>query len=48
MREYVAAVRGLLAGESVTIAGQAIQYDGAALGFRPPPTPVLVGALGRR
>ena len=46
MREYVAAVRGLLAGESVTIAGQAIQYDGATLGFRPPPTPVLVGALG--
>ena len=46
MREYVAAVRGLLAGESVTIAGEAIQYDGATLGFRPPPTPVLVGALG--
>ncbi len=46
MREYVAAVRALLRGEAVTINGEAIQYDGASLGFRPPPTPVLVGALG--
>lgn len=46
MREYVSAVRGLLAGESVRINGQAVRYDGVQLGFRPPPTPVLVGALG--
>lgn len=46
MREYVSAVRGLLAGESVTLRGEAVQYEGAQLGFRPPPTPVLVGALG--
>ena len=46
MREYVAAVRGLLAGETVTLQGEAVRYDGAQLGFRPPPTPVLVGALG--
>ncbi|MYD54116.1 MAG: LLM class flavin-dependent oxidoreductase [Chloroflexi bacterium] len=46
MREYTAAVKGLLSGESVTIEGEAVQYDGVQLGFRPPPTPVLVGALG--
>ena len=46
MREYVSAVRGLLAGESVTLQGEAVRYEGAQLGFRPPPTPVLVGALG--
>jgi len=46
MREYVSTVRMLLRGEAVTINGEAVQYDGASLGFRPPPTPVLVGALG--
>ncbi len=46
MREYTTAVKGLLAGESVSIAGESVQYDGVQLGYRPPPTPVLVGALG--
>jgi len=46
MREYTTAVKGLLAGESVRIDGESVQYDGVQLGFRPPPTPVLVGALG--
>ena len=46
MREYTAAIKGLLAGEAVSIAGESIQYDGVQLGVRPPPTPVLVGALG--
>ena len=46
MREYTAAVKGLLKGEAVSIDGETVQYDGVQLGFRPPPTPVLVGALG--
>ena len=43
MREYVSAVKGLLAGDSVSIQGDAVQYDGVQLGFRPPPTPVEPG-----
>ena len=46
MREVTSAVKELLAGESVTIQGEAVRYDGVQLGFQPPPTPVLVGALG--
>lgn len=46
MREYTAAVKGLLAGDTVSIDGEAVHYDGVQLGFRPPTTPVLVGALG--
>ncbi len=46
MREYTAAIKGLLSGETVSIDGDAVQYDGVQLGVRPPSTPVLVGALG--
>ncbi len=46
MREYTSAVKGLLSGARVTIRGESVRYEGVQLGFRPPPTPVLVGALG--
>ncbi|HVC33414.1 MAG TPA: LLM class flavin-dependent oxidoreductase [Chloroflexota bacterium] len=46
MRDYLMAVRGLLAGESVEHSGPAVTLHGARLGFRPPRVPVYLGALG--
>lgn len=46
MREYITALRGLLAGESVTIEGHAVTLRGAQLGFKPPRVPIYLGALG--
>ena len=49
MREYVTAIRALLAGETVTMRGEAVHLDGVQLGIDPPPrTPVFLGALGPR
>ena len=49
MREYVTAVRPLLAGETVDVRGEAVHLDGVQLGIDPPPrTPVFLGALGPR
>ncbi len=47
MREYVTAVRALVAGETVTRDGAVFTLDGASLDISPPPaTPVYLGALG--
>lgn len=46
MREYLTAVRGLLAGETVTCEGKAVTLRGVSLGFTPPKVPVALGALG--
>jgi alkanesulfonate monooxygenase SsuD/methylene tetrahydromethanopterin reductase-like flavin-dependent oxidoreductase (luciferase family) len=47
LREQTAAIRALLAGETVTTAGKYVQLDGVALDWPPPqPPPVLVGARG--
>ena len=49
MREYVTSVRSLLAGETVTMHGQAVHLEDVQLGIAPPPrTPVFLGALGPR
>ena len=49
MREYVTAVRALLAGETVDVRGEAVHLEGVQLGIDPPPrTPVFLGALGPR
>ncbi len=48
MRDYLIALRGLLAGESVEYSGAAVTLHGARLGFRPPRAPVYLGALGPR
>ena len=49
MREYVTAIRALVAGKKVTQNGQAFQLHGVSLGISPPPhTPVYLGALGPR
>jgi alkanesulfonate monooxygenase SsuD/methylene tetrahydromethanopterin reductase-like flavin-dependent oxidoreductase (luciferase family) len=46
MRDYLATVRGLLAGERVTYQGSSVSLAGVQLGFRPPRVPVYLGALG--
>jgi alkanesulfonate monooxygenase SsuD/methylene tetrahydromethanopterin reductase-like flavin-dependent oxidoreductase (luciferase family) len=47
LREYVTALRSLLAGERVTSAGRYVQLDDVALDWPPAaPLPVLVGAVG--
>ena len=47
MREYVTAVRGLVAGDRVSVDGALFKMDRVRLGIRPPPaTPVFLGALG--
>jgi alkanesulfonate monooxygenase SsuD/methylene tetrahydromethanopterin reductase-like flavin-dependent oxidoreductase (luciferase family) len=49
MRDYVTAIRALVAGETVTMATRAVTLRGVRLGIAPPPkTPVLLGALGPR
>lgn len=46
-REYLVALRRLLAGERVTVTGQYIRLDDVALGWPPlTPVPVLLGAIG--
>lgn len=45
MRDQLLALRGLLAGETVTRDGT-LTLRGARLAFRPPPVPVFLGALG--
>jgi alkanesulfonate monooxygenase SsuD/methylene tetrahydromethanopterin reductase-like flavin-dependent oxidoreductase (luciferase family) len=46
MRDYLVTIRGLLAGETVDHAGKAVTLRGVKLGFKPPPTPVYLAALG--
>ena len=47
MRDYLATVRGLLAGGEVNYEGPALTVRGQTLGIDPPPrTPVYLGALG--
>ncbi len=47
MREYLTAIRGLVAGESVTLDGEFVTLHGAKLTIQPAPrTPVYLAALG--
>ena len=47
MRDYLATVRALVAGEVVDYEGETVKLRGARLGVDPPPnTPVYLGALG--
>lgn len=46
MREYLVTLRGLLAGETVSYHGKAVNLEGISLGFTPPKVPVALGALG--
>lgn len=47
MRDYLATIRPLVAGERVDYAGEVVTLKGARLGINPPPkTPVYLGALG--
>ncbi|MGW0573257.1 LLM class flavin-dependent oxidoreductase [Streptomyces tauricus] len=49
LREYLAALRALLAGERVTTDGRYVKLDGVALDWPPPaPVPILAGATGPR
>ncbi|MFE7031513.1 LLM class flavin-dependent oxidoreductase [Streptomyces sp. NPDC057621] len=49
LREYLAALRALLAGEHVTTDGRYVKLDGVALDWPPPaPVPILAGATGPR
>jgi alkanesulfonate monooxygenase SsuD/methylene tetrahydromethanopterin reductase-like flavin-dependent oxidoreductase (luciferase family) len=47
LREYVNALRALLAGETVTVSGRYVHLDDVGLRWPPSPTvPILVGAIG--
>jgi alkanesulfonate monooxygenase SsuD/methylene tetrahydromethanopterin reductase-like flavin-dependent oxidoreductase (luciferase family) len=48
MRDYLLTVRALLAGERLDYEGPALRLHGVSLGRRPPPVPVVLGALGPR
>ncbi len=48
MRDYLVALRGLLAGQAVEYAGTAVTLHGARIGFQPPRVPIYLGALGPR
>jgi alkanesulfonate monooxygenase SsuD/methylene tetrahydromethanopterin reductase-like flavin-dependent oxidoreductase (luciferase family) len=49
LREHLAALRALLRGERVTVAGRYVRLDGVTLDWPPPSTPaVLAGATGPR
>jgi alkanesulfonate monooxygenase SsuD/methylene tetrahydromethanopterin reductase-like flavin-dependent oxidoreductase (luciferase family) len=49
MREYVTALRALLAGESVTVSGDYVNLTDVQLGWAPDvATPLLIGATGPR
>lgn len=45
MREYVCVLRQLLSGEPVNFHGEAIDLEGAALGFTPAPVPIHLGGM---
>ena len=46
MREYLTALRGLLAGEKVTVEGKTFQLRGVQLSIKPSRAPVYLAALG--
>ena len=46
MREYLTAIRGLLAGDAIQMDGDTVSLQDMRLGVSPPPTPVYLGALG--
>jgi len=47
MRDYVTVIRGLVAGDTVTLESTSVTLRGVRLGINPPPrTPVYLGALG--
>jgi 5,10-methylenetetrahydromethanopterin reductase len=46
MREYLTALRDLLAGEKVTLEGKTFQLRGVQLTIKPPRAPVYLAALG--
>jgi alkanesulfonate monooxygenase SsuD/methylene tetrahydromethanopterin reductase-like flavin-dependent oxidoreductase (luciferase family) len=49
LREYLTALRALLRGERVTVAGRYVRLDGVALDWPPPSAPaILAGAVGPR
>ncbi len=48
LAEAVAILRGLLAGQSVRVAGEVVSFDGPGLNFRPRPLPIYLAARGRR
>ncbi|GAA4962707.1 LLM class flavin-dependent oxidoreductase [Actinoplanes utahensis] len=49
LREYVTALRALLAGERVTVDGAYVRLDDVALDWPPPrPAPILIGGTGPR
>lgn len=49
LREYLTALRALLRGERVTVAGRYVLLDGVALDWPPPSAPaILAGAVGPR
>ncbi len=49
MREYLTALRSLLAGQRVSVAGRYVQLDDVQLGWAPQSTPrILMGATGPR
>ncbi len=48
MRDYLATLRQLLAGEAVDYEGPAVRLHGVRLGRRPPAVPIYLGALGPR
>ena len=47
MREYVAVLRRLLAGERVSFQGEAVQLNGAGLGFAPAPVRIQLGGMAQ-
>jgi alkanesulfonate monooxygenase SsuD/methylene tetrahydromethanopterin reductase-like flavin-dependent oxidoreductase (luciferase family) len=49
LREYLDALRALLAGERLTVGGRYVRLDDVAVNWPPPvPPPVLLGAIGPR
>jgi alkanesulfonate monooxygenase SsuD/methylene tetrahydromethanopterin reductase-like flavin-dependent oxidoreductase (luciferase family) len=47
-REYLTALTGLFQGESVTMEGQGVHLKGVQLGFKAPPVPVYLAAMGQQ
>jgi alkanesulfonate monooxygenase SsuD/methylene tetrahydromethanopterin reductase-like flavin-dependent oxidoreductase (luciferase family) len=45
-RDYLCTLRGLLAGQKVDYTGQAVSLHGAQLGWKAPPVPVYLAAMG--